>query len=225
VRVYLPYYDSEVFIHRLLALTFIPIPENSEYKELYVNHKNGIKHDNRLENLEWVTTKENINHALATGLQPQVQHVEAKNLLTNEILKFYSLGECGKYFGVLKATVWNWLHSKKTQPFHEYWILRYNYDDWIDVPDVKEYLYKYNPNTHINQYTREGGTYTFRKGTHKQTKLIDKKLNEVHMFDSVTEAYKYIGKLINYTFESVKRNLLYNRSLSNRFELIRMPES
>jgi len=53
-----------VSVHRLIANAFIPNPQNKPE----VNHINGNKLDNNIENLEWVTRSENAQHAVDTGL-------------------------------------------------------------------------------------------------------------------------------------------------------------
>jgi hypothetical protein len=58
---------SWLALHRLLAETFIPRHDST----LVVNHKDANKFNNNLNNLEWVSIRENVHHAMRLGLHPR----------------------------------------------------------------------------------------------------------------------------------------------------------
>lgn len=74
-----------LLVHRIIAKAFIC----NAFSKPDVNHKNGIKTDNRVCNLEWSTTQENIIHAYGNGLcSSRVGHENGRALLTeNQVLE------------------------------------------------------------------------------------------------------------------------------------------
>lgn len=88
LRIFLQMEDGSrkaFLVHRLVMMTFHPI---SNHEEMQVNHKRGIKTNNRDYELEWATPLENVRHAYATGLNNNVLENNHNAILTNEQVVF-----------------------------------------------------------------------------------------------------------------------------------------
>lgn len=102
--------ERTVRAHRLVASVFIPNPENKPV----VNHKNGIKYDNRVENLEWATIAENTQHSYDNGLQVSKASTPLLIYLDNNLISifptFISLSE---HLGINRNVITDYIAKDK----------------------------------------------------------------------------------------------------------------
>lgn len=102
-------------VHRLVAEAFIgPMPNN----KTETNHKNGLKTDNRPENLEYVTCSENKHHASRLGLAAKGVGHGLHKLTADDVRGIrrlaskFSQRALGKLFDVSEKTIWDIIHDK-----------------------------------------------------------------------------------------------------------------
>ena len=127
--------DYYRIVHRLVAQAFIPNPENKPE----VNHKDGVKTNNNVENLEWVTRQENIDHAIRTGLTTRIFEKDIEKQIINEYFEEdLSIVEICKKYNINKQYIYrllriygkeplkNGVRARKTQHDYDFFIKEFN---------------------------------------------------------------------------------------------------
>ena len=120
-------------VHRMVALTFIDNPDNKPY----VNHINGNRSDNNVENLEWVTPSENTQHAVDTGLfkSGRARAVVQYNLNGEQMATFESASEAARQTGGSQSKITMCCRRQRDSANDYQW--RY-YDDIQDVQKIEK---------------------------------------------------------------------------------------
>lgn len=117
-----------ITVHRLMALTF-KFPKNG-IKNLQVNHIDGVKSNNTIENLEWITCKKNIKLAnIYYGTRVKIP-VQLKHKLDGKIINFETVGEAAKFLNIHRTTLISRLEKFKSGfVFPDGYAVRYGNDN------------------------------------------------------------------------------------------------
>lgn len=123
---------KSVTLHRLVALAFIPNPENKPY----VNHLDGNKNNSHVDNLEWSTAQENSIHAYETGLRKDNLEVKIFDHETGEIIECYSLQNAAKVLDIDAGYISRYLNSNRTGLLNDRYMVALKSEDWGELLKV-----------------------------------------------------------------------------------------
>lgn len=146
-------------IHRIVALTFLEC--EGDPKDYDVNHIDGNPSNNRLDNLEWVSRRQNNLHAVKIGDNVQSIIIHVENLLTNQKYKFYSIWETARFFNCSGGSVHSYLKYKYNRPFRGHWKI---YEEGENEPmftreQINQFGYHANDKEVIISINLKGGKH------------------------------------------------------------------
>lgn len=127
-------------LHRLLGFVFLPFKGSID--DLVINHKDGVKWNNCLINLEWVTYQENIEHAGREGLTSKCTPVLVRCTESGKVVSYPSVVECARQTGFTKETISYRIRSKGQRVFPErkqYMLVNCD-EDWLVPESIEDAL-------------------------------------------------------------------------------------
>ena len=175
-------------VHRLVAAAFLGKPVDPTHT--FINHRDGNGLNNRIENLEWVSSSENNRHAIETGLVGGLQPVVQYSLDGIRMAEFPSISEAGRYINGGSSSICQACKGI--------------------IPSAYKYMWAYKSEA------PERKDPVSRKTTSKEVRMYDLNGHLISTFVSRQEAAKALNLSTSYVTKCcTKKNRVRGFTLSN----------
>lgn len=185
-------------IHQLVCLTYHgPSPSDGRIYE--PNHKNGDKHDNRPENLEWCTRKENVQHAFDSGICQAGLRIEAINKITGEVRKYNSLNRMSREWNIPRSKLRSIVANHRDTLYQNEWTFTID-----NTSDKKVNRYQRKPIIFKNYLT---GEIVITNDVEEASSYTKVKAPTIHHRLNSKNGYNTL--LSNFVFKRVEDNIIW----------------
>jgi hypothetical protein len=170
-------------IHRIVAKLFISNPEN----KMYVNHIDGDKKNNCVNNLEWVTPAENVQHAMDNNLNPCCKRIKVTKLDSKIEIIYPSIINAERNLKIDRGTISKYAKNKKSYKNTLFELLDNKHIESNRIFHEAQKIYKKN-NPEARRKTSDS------KGQNKSFDVFKKDGTYIKSFDYQFEAREYLQK-------------------------------
>lgn len=176
--------QTTVYVHRIVLSTFNP---NSDRGRCIVNHKNGIKTDPSLGNLEWVSTIENIHHAGENYLSPKCRPVEIRRHSDYKIFRFPSAIDCSRFLNEPKDVI----------------LFRLNHSLQESVLWDNGFQYRWKPPIFKNW---KPAVTKGSQGKSRYVQVKDMEAKKIHLFSSQKDAAVFLNRSMGWISSRLRKD-------------------
>lgn len=222
LRLIMPKSNGKKFInvHRAVATTYIPNPNNYEQ----INHIDGNKKNNHVSNLEWCDSRTNVRHAFTCKLRNDCYNIKIYDLVENKYNDFLSIKDACRFLNIGGDTFITYVYRSQKYPIYDRYKIIFSQEEFDKVLNIynrynynTKPIYVYDHHTDLTKFYKSVSHASIHTGMNTYT--IRSKLGSRYNL----ETYYVGGYTFSYKPVFTHKYVPISKALEEREEILSKP--